>query len=107
MIALAVPEELADDILAEGIGIGVGLKSSAAEIVIVGLAFVTTTITLLQGPDTAIKLAALIKARYAKPTKVTLKIKGGRGDMNVDITNDTDLATLGKLIQEGLFGDLD
>lgn len=107
MIRIEVSPELADDMVAEGLAIRPGTRSSTAQLLIDGATAAATTISLLQAPDTFAKLAAMIKGRFAKQKDVTLKIKGKRGTVEVVVTADTDLENLAKLIKDGLVGDLE
>ncbi|GAA2975891.1 hypothetical protein [Actinokineospora diospyrosa] len=107
MIRVELPQELADDLVAEELAIRPGPRGSIAQILIVGATSTATAISLLQAPDTFVKLAGLIKKRFGKQQGVTLTVKGNRGSVSLDVTNETDVETLAKLIKEGLVGDLD
>jgi len=107
MIRIQLPEELADELVADQIAIRPGTRSSIAEIVVMGATSVATVISLLQGPDTFAKLAAMIRARFGKPQGVTVKVKGKRGWIEINVTDQTDLENLAKMIKEGLVGDVD
>lgn len=107
MIRLEVSRELADDLVAEGLAIRPGTRSSTAQLVIAGATAAATTISLLQAPDTFTKLAAMIKKKFVKEKGVTMKVKGSRGNIDVVVTPETDVETLAKMIKEGLVGDLE
>jgi hypothetical protein len=107
MIRIEVPQELADALVAERVAIRPGTKGPTAELLIDTATTVATTISLLQGPETFAKLAAMIKSRFGGPKAVTLTVKGKRGDIRIILSEDTDLEGLAKMIKDGLVGDLD
>jgi hypothetical protein len=107
MIRIELPQEIADELVANQLAIRPGTRSSTAQILVVGASSVATVISLLQAPDTFAKLAAMIKNRFGKKEGVTLKVKGKRGIIELDLTDQTDVENLAKMIREGLVGDFE
>jgi hypothetical protein len=61
----------------------------------------------LQTPDTFLRLAQVVKDRFARRSGgVRLTVKGDLGVLITEITEDTDVAALAKLIKDGLVGKL-
>jgi hypothetical protein len=82
-----------------------GPRGSIATILIDTAVSSATAISLFQAPDTFIRLAQLIKNRFAKQSGgVRMTVKGDKGSIDVEITADTDVATFAQLIKEGLVG---
>jgi hypothetical protein len=105
MLRVELPEELADELVADGLAVRPGQRGSVAEILIDAAVSTATAVSLLQTPDTFIRLAELIKKLFVKKSEsVRMTIKGKEGKIDIEVTRDKDLETLARLIQEGLVG---
>ncbi|MGW6459616.1 hypothetical protein ACWF94_27445 [Streptomyces sp. NPDC055078] len=102
---MTAPTELADLLVAEGVAIRPGTRSSAAEIALVGVTAVTTTISILQGPDTFIRLTGILREKYGNPTGVKVRITARGESVNIEVSDDTDIDAVARQLQEALVGD--
>jgi hypothetical protein len=105
MLRVELPEELADELVSEGLAVRPGSRGGLGTILIDTAVSAATTISLLQAPDTFTRLAQLIKKMFArKPDGVRMTVKGSKGSVDIELTEDTDVEALARLIQEGLVG---
>jgi len=105
MLRIEVPEELADELVSEGMAVRPGTRGTLSAILIDTALSAATAVSLLQAPDTFTRLAQMIKTRFAKqPPNVRMIVKGPGGTMEFEVTKDTDIETLAKLIKDGLLG---
>ncbi|MEU7726544.1 hypothetical protein AB0B78_15065 [Streptomyces sp. NPDC040724] len=105
MIAVAMPSDIADLLVAEGLAIRPGGRGSTAEIVVVGFAALNATISLLQGPDTFLRLTELVRTNFGRSSGVTVEIKGNGDSVTIEMPGDADVVTLAHRIREVLLGD--
>jgi hypothetical protein len=105
MLRVELPEEIAGELVSEGLAVLPGPRGNLAPILVDTAAYSATAISLLQTPDTFIRLAQLIKSRFGNnSTGVRVTVKGDKGSVDIEVTADTDLETFARLIKEGLVG---
>ncbi|MFD7436040.1 hypothetical protein [Streptomyces sp. NPDC059861] len=99
-----MPSELADALVRQRLAIRPGTRGSAAEIALIGITVTTTTISLLQAPDTFLRLTELIRNTFGRPTGITVQItaKGEKVNIEIPAANGIDVATVARRIQDAL-----
>jgi hypothetical protein len=111
MTQIRLPAEIAADALNEGVvRRNLSRRGILPELVIIGATTGATVVSLLQTPDTFIRLAGIVKrvlARNKRKTATKLTVSGPRGLIEIEVTAETDVASLAKLIEEGLVGELE
>lgn len=105
MIAVAMPSDIADLLVAEGLAIRPGGRSTTAEIAVVGISALSATISILQGPDTFLRLTELIQGNFGRSTGITVQIKAHGDSVTIEIPGDADVVTVARRVQEALVGD--
>ncbi|MFE9933694.1 hypothetical protein [Streptomyces sp. NPDC005533] len=106
MIAVSMPSDLADLLVAEGLAIRPGGRGSAAEFTVVGISALSATVSLLQGPDTFLRLTELVRTNFGRSTAgVTVEIKANGDSVTLRIPGDADVVTIARQVQEALIGD--
>ncbi|MFD3735542.1 hypothetical protein [Streptomyces sp. NPDC058632] len=104
MIAVAMPSELADALVRQRLAIRPGTRGSAAEIALIGITVATTTVSILQGPDTFLRLTEIIQHTFGKRTGITVQItaKGEKVSIEIPVDSTTDVASVARRIQDAL-----
>ncbi|MEU9164511.1 hypothetical protein AB0D29_30095 [Streptomyces sp. NPDC048424] len=107
MIAVSMPSDIADLLVAEGLAIRPGGRgSSAADFAVVGISALSATVSLLQGPDTFLRLTELVRTNFGRSTTgVTVEIKANGDSVTIRIPGDADVVTVARQVQEALIGD--
>jgi hypothetical protein len=107
MIYLQVATELADELVEAGVAKPQQKpRGTIIDLVVVGAATAATCVSLLQGPETVMKIArALVNLAKKKSQAVELRVKGPRGEIHLlSCDADTPLEEIAKLIKSGLLG---
>jgi len=105
MLRIEMPAELADDLVADGMAVRPGTRGTLSSILIDTALSGATAVSLLQAPDTFTRLARKIKDKFVRRSRgVRMTVIGSGGKIDVEITKDTDVSSLAKLIQDGLLG---
>jgi hypothetical protein len=105
MLRVELPQELADRLVSDGLAVRPGQRGGVATILIDTAVSSATAISLLQAPDTFTRLAQLTKKMFArKSAGVRMTVEGAKGRVDIELTEDTDVETLARLIKEGLVG---
>lgn len=104
MLQVKLPAPVAEELIEAGGATRLGTMGGVAEIALAGLTVASLTITLLQGPDTFLRLARIIKDRATKRDRLIVRINGKLGRIEFEVTEDTDLAKVAEQIQDGLLG---
>ncbi|MCZ4122708.1 hypothetical protein [Streptomyces sp. H39-S7] len=104
MIAVAMPSEVADALVGEKLAIRPGIRGSAAEITLIGITVAATTVSILQGPDTFLRLTEIIQHAFGKRTGITVQItaKGEKVYIEIPVDSGGDVATVARRIQDAL-----
>ncbi|MFE6838297.1 hypothetical protein ACFVFI_26110 [Streptomyces sp. NPDC057705] len=107
MIAVAMPSDIADLLVAEGLAIRPGGRGSTAEITLVGIQALSATISLLQGPDTFLRLTELVRTRFGRSPEAggAVEIRAHGAKVTLEIPVGADALTVARRIQELLVGD--
>ncbi|MEU9084424.1 hypothetical protein [Streptomyces sp. NPDC048357] len=106
MIAVSMPSDIADLLVTEGLAIRPGGRGSAADLTIVGISALSATVSLLQGPDTFLRLTELVRTNFGRSTTgVTVEIKANGDTVTIRIPGDADVVTVARQVQEALIGD--
>lgn len=109
MIHLVVPAELADELVASGVGRVRPAKprGTLIELVVVGATTMATCVTILQGPETVSRVARALSglAKKRNGQKLEVHIKGRKGEIHLlDCDENTPLEELSRLVKDRLLG---
>ena len=107
MIYLELASDLADELVAVGVAKRRPKpRGTIIELVVVGATTAATCVSLLQGPETVMKIARAIQNLAKERSQpVELRVKGPRGEIHLlDCDADTPLEEVMKLVKNGLLG---
>ncbi len=104
--------KLSPEIAAEALTAGIARRNLSRrgvlpELCVTGATVGATVVTLLQAPDTYIRLADIVKkvlTRRSSKHAIKLTVSGPLGSIEIEVTADTDVTALAKLIEDGLVG---
>ncbi|MGW3602059.1 hypothetical protein [Micromonospora sp. NPDC005161] len=108
MIYLCVPSELASELVTSGAARQRPKpRGSIVELIVTGATGAATFVSLLQGPETVLRIARAFRAVALKrPDKrIEVHIKGPKGEVHLfDCDGDTPLEELAALVKRDLLG---
>ncbi|MFJ8351693.1 hypothetical protein ACIQ9J_36170 [Streptomyces sp. NPDC094153] len=107
MVPVTMPSALADLLVKERLAIRPGTRGHLSEIAVVGVTTLTTTISLLQGPDTFRRLTEIIRDTFGKSEGITVEIKAKDGNVTIEIPTDASVEAVARRIRETLVADED
>jgi hypothetical protein len=109
-VTVHLPSDVAEDLIAAGLAQRTLGRRSGLMLETAGVA--ATVISLLQGPDTVVQLARMLRdwsavhlssARHGHP--VVISARGPKGRVDLQLTDRTDLAEVESLLRRTVFAD--